>query len=89
MADLAEISRFVVSLATNPEQAQRFREDPEAVLDEAGVSDETKKILASSREEFMGEVISRTRPRVTVKTSVHVSTNVNNHVTTTVLVVIL
>jgi Aromatic-ring-opening dioxygenase LigAB, LigA subunit len=92
MANLGELSDFIVSLSENPEMAQRFREDPEAVIREASLSEETKALLRLGQQDFLGEVlVEARRPRVTVvtKTSVHVSTNVNNHVTTHLIVVVL
>jgi hypothetical protein len=93
MVDFPELTSFITSLAENPQLAQRFRENPRAVIAEAELSEATKKLLTLERESFLSEVLTEARPKVTVKTSVHVSTNintnVNNHVTTHVIVVLL
>ena len=91
MVNLGELVSFFTSLAEKPELARRFKENPRAVIEEAPLSPETKTLLTYERQDFMSEVFAEARPRVTVKTSVqtHVSTNTNNHVTTTVLVVVL
>jgi hypothetical protein len=94
MANFAELTNFIVSLSEKPDLARRFKENPKEVVDQSQLSAETKALLTSGREDFMAEVfgdeeLRRPVTKVVTKTSVHVSTNTNNHVTTTVLVVVL
>jgi len=87
MADLIELTNFIVSLSENPEQARRFREDPNAVIEESGLSEETRNLLRSEPQEFMTEVFARAKPtkpivQTNVQTNIHVSTNTNTNVNT-------
>jgi hypothetical protein len=40
-----ELSTFIIGLAENPDRARQFRENPEAVLAEANISEDTKNLL--------------------------------------------
>jgi hypothetical protein len=98
MESFVELTNFIVSLSENPEQARQFREDPNAVIEAAELSEETTRLLLSPPEEFLGEVFARRRrrprppaPVVQTQTIVqtHVSTNTNTQVTTHILVAVL
>ena len=56
MADLKELGNFLIWMSENPEQARRFRENPESVIEEANVSEETKDLLRSGRENVVRQI---------------------------------
>src|SRR3712207_9334153 len=58
MADLAELTDFVVRMSQNPEQVRRFREDPNAVIADSDLSEESKRLLASGPRGFMRGVLA-------------------------------
>jgi hypothetical protein len=96
MENLVELTNFIVSLSEDPDRARRFREDPSAVIQDAGLTEETSQLLLSPPSEFMEEVFARRRPprprpitHVQTIVQTHVSTNTNTQVTTNILVVIL
>jgi hypothetical protein len=99
MANLVELTNFIVSLSENPEQAQQFRDDPESAVSAANLSEETSRLLLAPIPEFMQQVFAakakrpRPKPITTVQTQTvvqtHVSTNTNTQVTTNILVAIL
>jgi hypothetical protein len=65
MGSLVELTEFIVSLSENPDQAQRFKEDPAAVIESAGLSKETSRLLLSPLDEFLQRVFAAKPPRPT------------------------
>jgi hypothetical protein len=61
MADLVELTDFIVRMSQNPGQARRFREDPNAVMAESGLSEESRRLLTSGPREFMRDVFATER----------------------------
>ena len=57
MVNIVELTDFVVALSQDPRRARRFREAPNVVLEEATVSEETKGLLRSSREEGVRQIL--------------------------------
>jgi hypothetical protein len=92
MADLAELTDFIVRMSQNPEQARRFREDPNAIIAESGLSEESKRLLTSGPREFMRDVFATERrarrffgaPTLVIPvTQSNVQTNAQQNVETT------
>jgi hypothetical protein len=85
MADLAELTTFIVSLSEDPAKARRFKETPDLVIDESRVSTETKALLLSEPLTFLREVFLAARPQgiPTVHTTVTTHTNTNTDVRVT------
>jgi hypothetical protein len=61
MADLAELTDFIIRMSQNPEQARRFREDPNTVIAESGLSEESKRLLTSGPRAFLRDVFATER----------------------------
>jgi hypothetical protein len=83
MSDLAEVTNFIVSLSEDPAKARRFRDDPQSVIGEAGVSQDTAALLMSSPLDFLREVFVGAKPKPVVQTQVNTQTNVNTNVKVT------
>jgi hypothetical protein len=85
MADLNELTTFIVFLSENPAQARLFKEDPVSVINQSELSEDTKTLLLSDPAVFMRRVLAGpqagavTRPNITT----HIQTNVNTHTNTT------
>src|SRR5262249_27983008 len=103
MADLVELTAFIVRMSENPEQARRFREEPNAGIAEAGLSGETRRLLTSGPREFTRDVLAAERraqrsfgvptlgiplTQSNVETAAHVITNTEDEVTTHTIVAI-
>jgi hypothetical protein len=80
MANLVELTNFIVSLSENPQQARRFREDPDAVIEESDVSEETKNLLRGGRANVTQEIrASLMEPSESIT---HVVTHTHTHIHT-------
>jgi hypothetical protein len=58
MGSLVELTEFIVSLSENPDQAQRFKENPAAVIESARLSEKTSRLLLSPPDEFLQGVFA-------------------------------
>jgi hypothetical protein len=104
MANLNELTQFIVHLSENPAQVRRFKADPNSVIEKSGLSEETKKLLLSAPEVLLSKASEQYRlevakPNVTTNvqtvvntqtnTSTHVNVNTNNQTTTWVALVMI
>jgi hypothetical protein len=96
MVDIAEVVKFIVSLSENPAQARKFKADPDAVMEDARLSPETRSLLLSEPLAFLREMFLAAAPVVQTTTNtitntvtnvaVTTTTNVNKHTMLTVIV---
>src|SRR4051812_19578635 len=83
MPDADELAKFIIELSENPAKAREYQADPDAVIDAAGLSEETARLLKSGVAEFRSSVFQAAAARAETVT-VHTVTNTNINETTTV-----
>lgn len=64
--NLFELTNLILELSKDHQKAEAFRQDPEAYLAQAEVSDELKKLMLSGRAPVEAAIRSRGRPQPAV-----------------------